>query len=266
MKLWVLGSGSKGNALLLECRETRVLVDAGFSARGLATRLASIGVAPESISALVLTHEHSDHVCGVPQAVKRWGWPVYGTAGTLAALAGMPAPPGPLTAGDSIVVGDIELTAVRTSHDAAEPVAYVATSTCSGMRTAIVTDLGRATAEVEAAVQHADVVVLESNHDEVMLRDGPYPWHLKRRVSGELGHLSNGAAAAMAARLAHRGLQQLVLAHLSQTNNTPEIALATAGSALRRTRWRGRLAAAPQDAVIGPFGDAGARAGQLSLF
>lgn len=266
MRLWLLGSGSKGNALLLECGDTRVLVDAGFSARRLAERLRGIGADPASIDALVLTHEHSDHVAGAVSAVKRWGWQVYGTAGTIAALPEIGPFCTALAAGGGVTVGQITLEAVRTSHDAAEPVAYVATSTCSGMRTAIVTDLGVVTPEVREAVRHADVLVLESNHDEEMLRHGPYPWHLKRRVAGREGHLSNGAAATLAAEAAHRGLQHLVLAHLSETNNTPEVALTAMGAAMKRARWRGALTAAPQHGVVGPFGDAAALAGQLSLF
>lgn len=265
MRLWVLGSGSKGNALLIECADSRVLIDAGFSARRIAERLRGIGVAPESIDALVLTHEHSDHVSGLEAAVKRWGWPVYGTAGTIAALARTPAPRTAIRAGHAFSIGALTLEPVRTSHDAAEPVGYVATSSCSGMRAAIVTDLGVVTPEVAAAVQHADVLVLESNHDEVMLRDGPYPWHLKRRVASDHGHLSNAAAGRLASDSVHRGLQQLVLAHLSETNNTPAIALDALAASIRKTRWRGRVAAAPQHGVIGPFGDAASVAGQLSL-
>lgn len=265
MRLWVLGSGSKGNAVLLECGDTRVLVDAGFSARMLATRLREIGVEPQSIDALVLTHEHSDHVSGVATAVKRWGWPVYGTPGTIAALHELPVPAATIERGTRIEVGQIALEAVRTSHDAADPVAYVATSSCSGMRAAIVTDLGVVTPEVAEAVRRADVLVLESNHDEQMLRDGPYPWHLKRRVAGNHGHLSNAAAGQLACESVHKGLQQLVLAHLSETNNTPAVALEAMSASVRKTRWRGKLAAAPQHGVIGPFGDAASVAGQLSL-
>ena len=265
MRLWVLGSGSKGNAVLLECGETRVLVDAGFSARMIGARLRSIGVAPESVDALVLTHEHSDHVRGVEVAVRQWGWPVFGTPGTLAALAGLPSPATTLAPDARIVIGQIALEPVRTSHDAAEPVAYVATSSCSGMRAAIVTDLGVVTPGVAAAVRHADVLVLESNHDEQMLRDGPYPYHLKRRIAGDHGHLSNTAAARLACEAVHRGLQHLVLAHLSETNNTPGVALASMAGAVRKTRWRGATTAAPQHGVAGPFGDAASVAGQLSL-
>ena len=265
MRLWVLGSGSKGNAVLIECGDTRVLVDAGFSARRLAERMRSIGVAPESVNALVLTHEHSDHVSGVEAAVKRWSWSVYGTQGTLAGLSHVPTGATAFQAGETLVVGSITLETVRVSHDATDPVAYVASSTCSGMRAAIVTDLGVVTEQVRAAVQHADVMVVESNHDEAMLRNGPYPYHLKRRIAGTHGHLSNVAAGRLVCEAAHRGLQHVVLGHLSETNNTPEVALDSMRIAARKARYRGKLTAAPQHAVIGPFGDAASVAGQLTL-
>lgn len=265
VRLWLLGSGSKGNAVLLECGETRVLIDAGFSARRLAGRLRGIGIAPESIDALVLTHEHGDHVSGVESAVRRWGWPIYATPGTIAALYDLPVPGRSLASGMRLTIGQIELLAVPVSHDAAEPVAFVATSSCSGMRAAIVTDLGVVTPAVAEAVRGVELLVLESNHDEMMLRNGPYPWHLKRRVASNHGHLSNVAAAHLIAAAAHRGLQGVVLAHLSETNNTPRIALDACGSVVRRTRWRGRVTAAPQHGVVGPFGDVGAVGGQLAL-
>ena len=265
MRLWVLGSGSKGNAILLECGDTRVLVDAGFSARRLAERMRGIGVAPESVSALVITHEHSDHVSGAATAVKRWNWSVHGTPGTLAALPGVAHRATPFAPGDVLRFGDITLETVRTSHDAAEPVAFVATSTCSGMRAAVVTDTGVVTPEVQRAVGLADVLVLESNHDETMLRLGPYPYHLKRRIAGKFGHLSNADAGKLAAETAHRGLRQLVLAHLSETNNTPEAAVEAMRLSVRRARWRGTVTAAPQHGVIGPFGDVAGSGGQLTL-
>lgn len=266
MRLWLLGSGSKGNALLVECGDTRVLVDAGFSARRIAERLQRIGVDPASICALLLTHEHSDHVCGVEGAANRWAWPIYGTRGTLEALPAVGATTRTLAAGDSVTIGGLVLHSVRTSHDASDPVAYVATSQATGMRAAIVTDLGVVTEPVREAVRAADVLVVESNHDPVMLQHGPYPYYLKRRVAGSHGHLSNDAAGRLVTECAHRGLRQVVLAHLSETNNTPETAMASMQRQAKRARWRGELAAAPQHGVIGPFGDTGSSlGGQLSL-
>lgn len=268
MRLWTLGSGSKGNALLLECGDTRVLVDCGFSARRIGERLASIGVDPRSIAGLLVTHEHRDHVCGLEGVVKRWQWPVHLTQGTAVgagdALAG--ASRTVVAPGAAFTIGTLTIEAVRTSHDAAEPVAFVATSARSGMRMAIVTDLGVVTNPVREAVRHADVLVVESNHDEVMLQTGPYPYHLKRRVAGNQGHLSNRAAGELVSESMHRGLQQVVLAHLSETNNTPAMALDAMRGVARRIRYKGVLSAAPQHEVAGPFGDAAGLGGQLTLF
>ena len=268
MRLWTLGSGSKGNAVLLECGGTRVLVDAGFSARRLAERLGVIGVDPRSIAALVLTHEHTDHVSAVESAVKRWGWGVHATAGTLQGVGTRlrGAATTAVTPGQAFTIGGIAFEPFRTSHDASEPIGVVAGSTKSGTRAAIVTDLGIVTESVRNAIQRADVLVLESNHDEVMLASGPYPYHLKRRVAGNWGHLSNRAAGQLATEAMHGGLQQVVLAHLSATNNTPAMALDAMRASLKRARFRGTVTAAPQHAVAGPFGDAGGLGGQLSLF
>jgi phosphoribosyl 1,2-cyclic phosphodiesterase len=267
VRLWLLGSGSKGNAVLVEAGDTRVLIDAGFSARRIAERLGQIGVAPQSICALLLTHEHSDHVSGVTTAVKRWQWPVHATAGTIRGAGALldGATTHLLTPGMAVAIGALELRPFRTSHDAQEPVGFVATALHGGTRAAIVTDLGRATDEVRAAVQHVDVLVVESNHDEGLLEAGPYPWHLKRRIAGSHGHLSNRAAGDLTTGCLHKGLQQVVLAHLSETNNSPAVAHESMQGVLRRTRYKGALAVAPQHGVIGPFGDAAGLGGQLAL-
>jgi len=268
MRLWMLGSGSKGNAVLLECGDTRVLVDIGFSSRRLAERLQQIGVAPQSIQALLVTHEHSDHVSGAPTALKRWRWPVHATAGTLHAAAALldGATVHVCTAGVPFSVGDLRIQPFATSHDAIEPVGFVATSARSGARAAVVTDLGCATDDVRAAVQSVDVLVVESNHDEGLLESGPYPWHLKRRVAGKQGHLSNRAAGELTTQCLHKGLKQVVLAHLSETNNSPAVAHESMQRVLRRTKYRGELAVAPQHGVVGPFGDVAGPGGQLALF
>ncbi|MDF1502528.1 MBL fold metallo-hydrolase [Roseisolibacter sp. H3M3-2] len=267
MRLWMLGSGSKGNAVLVESGDTRVLVDAGFSARRLAELLGQVGILPQSIDALLLTHEHSDHVSGVATAVKRWRWPVYATAGTLRGAADLlgPATTHAVAPGDRFTVGALGIEAFRTSHDAQEPVGFVATSLYSGTRAAVVTDLGRATDEVRRAVERVDVLVLESNHDEGLLESGPYPWHLKRRVAGSHGHLSNRAAGELATGCLHRELRHVVLAHLSETNNVPAVAHESMQRVLRRSRFRGALHVAPQHGIVGPFGDVGGLGGQLSL-
>ena len=268
MRLWTLGSGSKGNALLIECGDTRVLVDAGFSARRIAERLQQIGVAPQSVQALLLTHEHRDHVSGLETALKRWTWPVHATAGTLRGigtdLGG--AATHVLAAGRTFTLGTLRVEPFAISHDAAEPVGFVATSVLTGMRAAVVTDLGCVTEGVRTAVRDVEVLVVESNHDEGLLESGPYPWHLKRRIAGAHGHLSNRAAGELTTECQHRALRQVVLAHLSETNNSPAVAHEAMQRALRRTRYRGALAVAPQHAVVGPFGDVADAGGQLALF
>ncbi len=263
-----MGSGSKGNALLVECGSTRLLVDAGLSARKLAERLHQIGVDPQSIAALLLTHEHNDHVSGMTTALKRWRWPVYASAGTLHNASDLlgAATTHAFTAGDRVEVGDLTVDTFRVSHDALEPCGFVVTSKRSGTRAAVLTDLGRASDAVRAAVARVDVLVVESNHDEGLLEAGPYPWQLKRRIAGAHGHLSNREAGDLAVGCVHKELRHVVLAHLSETNNSPSVAHEAMQRLLKRSRFRGALAIAPQHAVSGPFGDVGGVGGQLSLF
>jgi phosphoribosyl 1,2-cyclic phosphodiesterase len=151
------------------------------------------------------------------------------------------------------VVGDFHLETVPVSHDANEPIAVIVTSMGEGSRAGIVYDLGHITETVSRALDKLDVLVIEANHDEGMLRAGPYPPSLQARIRGKFGHLSNGDAGRLAGGSIHRGLNNIVLAHLSEKNNTPKTALTTVGDALRRARFRGRLTAASQDKVVGPI-------------
>lgn len=254
MKLWVLGSGSKGNALVLESGGSRLLVDGGFGPRILATRMRSAGIAPESIEAVIVTHEHWDHVRGVPSLAKRWGWSVHATAGTIAAfplLASVGARVIPRAG--TFTLGGFDLQTVPTSHDAEESIAIVATSRDSGARVGMATDLGRATSAVRKALMDLDLLVIESNHDDDMLAYGPYPPMLKRRIASDRGHLSNIEAARVAGDCVSGTLKQIVLAHLSESNNTPSAALAAVRPVLRKTRFQGRVYPAPQHTVIGPI-------------
>ncbi len=269
MRLWSLGSGSKGNALLVECGDTRLLIDGGFPARTLATRLAAFGVAPESITACVMTHEHIDHVRGAPVAQAQWGWSLHASAGTLRASEQLAAAPvTQFDAGATLSIGFADIATVPVSHDATEPVGLVITDRTSGVRAAIIYDLGVATSAVSDAVRDVDVLVIEANHDEAMLRSGPYPAYLKARIASRSGHLGNRAAAILCAEAAHRGLSHVVLAHLSETNNDPRLATDAIAGALGRTRFRGQVLAATQHAPVGPFGAKHARmpaAEQLQL-
>lgn len=263
MKLWVLGSGSRGNALLLESAGSRVLIDAGFGPRVLAARLAEIGVAAESIEAAVITHEHTDHVSGARACARRWGWELYSSTGTAAACDALGAGVKTFAAGDALELREIVLHSIPTPHDAAEPVAFVATAKKSGMRVGIAYDIGHVTGALRAALTRLDVLVLESNHDEEMLRTGPYPRSVRTRIAGSRGHLCNSAAAGLARECAHDGLRSVVLAHLSQKCNTPTLATGAVAGELKRAAFRGRVTAAHQDRVAGPFTGGGGQ--QLSL-
>ncbi len=262
LRVTVLGSGSRGNAILVDGTEGSLLVDVGFSARTLLKRLTEAGRKPEHISSLLLTHEHTDHATGAVASCARWNWPVHATSGTLAALregtSGCPAQTTPLSTERAMDVDGFDVEAVGVPHDARECAALVLTDRRSGARVGIAMDLGHVPELLHEAFGRLDLLVLESNHDERMLAEGPYPWALKQRVSGARGHLSNGDAATFAAACAHRGLRGVVLAHLSETNNTPDLALSRTRDAMRRAGWRSSaLCAAPQRRMCGPVGLSG---------
>jgi phosphoribosyl 1,2-cyclic phosphodiesterase len=273
LRVTVLGSGSRGNAILIDGTDGAVLVDAGFGPRSLARRLKEAGRRPEEITALLLTHEHTDHASGASTACARWGWPLYGSTGTIEALGagtGALAAHAFLDTGPTLVGGFlVETTAVP--HDARDCRALVLTDIRSGARAGVAMDVGRVPEELPVAFERLDLIVVESNHDEQMLARGPYPWSLKQRISGGLGHLSNGAAAAFVSGCAHRGLRGVLLTHLSETNNLPALAIERTRDALRRAGWsRDALSAASQQAPIPPMTSTGeaawlVRASQLSL-
>lgn len=261
MKLWVLGSGSSGNAVLIECGDSRVLVDAGFGTRTLATRLRAIGVAPASIEACIVTHEHTDHVKGAAAGARRWGWTVYASDGTVDAWPELRASNCVRVAsGASIALSRMLVTTYATPHDAASPIGVRVTSTRSGASAVVCTDIGHVSDGVRALCAEADLLVLESNHDEGMLRAGPYPPSVRARIASRTGHLSNRACAALVRDVTHTNLAHVVLAHLSENCNDHGLAHATASTALRRTRFRGRLSVAMQHDVVGPFLPRAARA------
>jgi phosphoribosyl 1,2-cyclic phosphodiesterase len=248
MQLCVLGSGSKGNATLMQAGSTRVLIDAGFSRREMTKRFSAIGVDPRSIEAVVITHEHEDHAKGAVSCAKKWGWQIYATEGTKGASIGLAGTETRSIASNGVVeIGDIEIRTVSTSHDAEQPVAIVATGKPCGVRAAIIYDLGVVTETISRAMERVEILILESNYDGEMLRTGPYPVSLQRRIAGREGHLSNRSAALAAASCAHRGLAHVVLAHLSETNNTPELAYSTMERVLKRTIFRGQITPGSQD-------------------
>lgn len=230
MRVAVLGSGSRGNALVVESDGRRVLVDAGFSCRQLELRMRSVGIDPATVEALILTHEHSDHVCGAELFSRRYGLPVFGTEGTLSELP-LRRPGTALRSGDRREIPGFEVEPFAIPHDAREPVGFVIEDS-RGRRLGLAADLGSRTRLAWARLKELDIVVLEANHDLTMLRDGPYPWTLKQRVAGRHGHLSNREAAEGIPELASDRLRWVVLYHLSQTNNLPALAAAAVGEAL----------------------------------
>ena len=233
MRIHVFASGSGGNCLLLEDRETRILIDAGISKRRVVTTLAGLGLRMEQIGGVLITHEHSDHISGLESLVKGRTFPVCAPHTVAARLLG--AKPSlqehlqVIPVGEPFRIGQVEVTAFHTSHDTDESVGYRVAG--EGVY-AHATDTGCVTEEMRQMLLGADTVLLESNHDEEMLRYGPYPFYLKKRILSARGHLSNADCAAFARELSENGTRQIILAHLSRENNTPQKTMEASSHAL----------------------------------
>lgn len=256
MRVTVLGSGSAGNATLIEAGGACILVDAGFSGRDLERRLCEVAVDPRTLSAVVITHDHGDHTRGMGVLARRFNLPLYLTQRTRAACTGLLDGREDVhlyRSSEPFRIGPLEVRPFLTVHDAVDPVAMTVRDTLSGARLGIATDLGRPTAAVRAELTGCNMLVLEANHDDALLWSGPYPWSVKQRIASSHGHLSNRAAAGLARELHHSGLTNVVLAHLSEHCNHAELAMAAVGTALARLRYRGRLSVAPQDSPMDPF-------------
>lgn len=229
-----LASGSEGNCLLLSAGGTHLLLDAGISCRRIAASLSLLGLAPADLSAVLITHEHSDHVSGLDTMVRRWKLPVYASPATARRLAYRLAGIEPLLRevepGRTFPIGTITVTPFPISHDAAGGVDY--RFDCGGCAAGALTDTGYVTDEAREILQGVELLVLESNHDVELLRSGPYPYQLKKRILSAQGHLSNADAAAFAGCLARGGTRRFVLAHLSRENNTPLLAQAAVEAAV----------------------------------
>jgi phosphoribosyl 1,2-cyclic phosphodiesterase len=246
----VLGSGSAGNSVLVSAGGTHILVDAGFSARSLEERLGRLEVDPSRIDAIVITHDHGDHTRGMGVFARRHGTPLHMSRATRTACAGLLRGNEQVTeyiAGRPFALGVLRVEPFLTVHDAADPVAVAVVDETRGLRVGIATDLGRPTAQIRHALSGCDLLILEANHDEVLLHTGPYPASVKRRIASSHGHLSNQAAARLATDLLHPRLAAVVLAHLSFECNRPILAERVVGDALRAAGWRGHLEVALQD-------------------
>ena len=236
MRVVSLGSGSSGNALLVQTSRTVVLVDAGFAPRTLVSRLRQVGITPAMLSAILLTHEHSDHANGAAAFASAHGVPLVSDPRTLKAVLGQPMaqqalqlapraiPREELRVGGSTTFADLAVRSFAISHDAVAPCGYVLST--GAWTVAVATDTGECAPQVVEALRGAHLLVLEANHDRERLIAGPYPWHLKRRILSNTGHLSNAQTAEALAQALDDGPRWVWLAHLSKTNNTPDLARA----------------------------------------
>ncbi len=247
MRFASLGSGSRGNATLVEHAGTRVLLDCGFSVRETERRLARLGRSGDELSAIVVTHEHGDHINGVGALARKYGLAVWASAGTLALdRLGKVAKVHCFNSHQAFVLGDLQVQPFPVPHDAREPCQFAFSD--GERRLGILTDVGCATAHIAEQLSGCDALMLECNHDKTLLDNGNYPASLKRRIAGAQGHLSNAQAKALLRRLETGQLKQVVAAHLSEKHNTPALARAALAAALDCTSdW---VAVADQDAGL----------------
>lgn len=244
----VLASGSKGNAIYIATERCAVLVDAGLSGKEIERRLAAAHLSAGRLDALIVSHEHSDHVRGVGVLARRYDLPVYLTSKTARAATqqlGRVKDLRHFETGSCFCIDQLTIHPFATSHDAADPTGF--TIGYNGCKIGIATDLGIATGMVKHHLKQCALVVLEANHDPAMLAQGPYPWPLKQRIKSRDGHLSNEDSRDLLAEIQHQGLRHVILAHLSEINNTPEKAFQTVQAALENGRGKAQLHIAYQD-------------------
>jgi len=239
MQFSCLSSGSKANCTLIKSTRSAVLVDVGLSTRQAELRLEAIGVKPQDIAGILITHEHSDHICGVESFSRKHRIPVYANQGA-APFVKKSYHVEIFESHQDFMLDDINVQPVPIQHDATEPVGFILDD--REYRIGVITDLGRITPAVRQSAQRLNALILESNHDQEMLQTCSYAWHLKQRISSTHGHLSNDSAAAFLATIASSELSHIVLAHLSENSNTPRHALNTA--AVHLSDWAGRICCA----------------------
>ena len=232
-----VASGSSGNCIFIGSDSTRVLIDAGLSGKRIEAGLSSMGVAPQSLDAILITHEHSDHIQGAGILSRRFDVPVYATPGTWEAMESYSAlgkihPRNKLLvySGERLILNDLCISPFAIPHDAAEPVGYAVES--EGRKVAVATDMGKVTPLIEESISECDVLLLEANHDLDLLENGPYPMQLKRRIRGDFGHLSNVSAGQLITKVYHERLTHVLLGHLSEENNRPAVAFQTVNDIL----------------------------------
>lgn len=232
MRFCSIASGSSGNCVYVDGQDTRILIDIGISAKKVRDALSVLDVDPASLSGILITHEHSDHISGLGAFLRKFSIPVYATRGTVRGIKNY-KPLGPVPEGIfreispdlDFILGDLTIHPFLISHDANEPSAYRVT--CGGKSVAVATDMGIYDDYIVENLKKLDAVLIEANHDELMLKEGPYPVNLKNRVSGETGHLSNELTGRLLCDIIHPGLRFVMLGHLSKENNYPDLAKET---------------------------------------
>ncbi|MDX1708796.1 MAG: MBL fold metallo-hydrolase [Desulfobacterales bacterium] len=234
----VLASGSRGNAIFISDGATGILLDAGLSATEIKRRLKSRGLSPNDLDAIVLSHEHSDHIQSVGVLSRQLKLPIYLSRKIKkkALLGNSVHELRPFECGISFQINKLSIHPFKVSHDAADPVGF--TIGQNGCRIGVATDLGNVTRQLKDQLQDCQLLILEANHDPQMLMSGPYPWHLKQRIQSRRGHLSNQQSRRLLQELQHRGLEYVILAHLSETNNSPRKVLAEFSGAFSRCQPR----------------------------
>lgn len=261
----ILASGSSGNITLLETQRTRLLIDAGLGKRETLRRLAAVEQRPDRLDGILISHEHADHIGGLPQILRQWRTTVYLTEPTHEEVLRLVPEEFAkrlerleyIRPGQRFTIGDIEVAAFSIPHDAVEPLGF--TFRADGVKVSLVTDLGYLPELVKYHLRESDCLILESNHDLEMLKVGPYPWHVKQRVMSRTGHLSNHSVSEFLADPDgfDARARLLVLAHLSENNNHPDVARICAEEALGRRPaeavFRGELLVASQRVPLGPL-------------
>lgn len=236
LRVCILASSSKGNSTYVSSETTSILIDAGISARRLTQGLAEIGANPADLSGVCVTHEHDDHVRGIPNFAKKYTVPVYANHGTAEAMSRdakcRPLSWNLITTGNPFRVGDLEIDSFAVPHDAYEPVGFVIRS--GAIQLGVAMDLGIPTALIRERLRGSHAVILEANHDERLLQEAERPWHLKQRIRGRQGHLSNDHTAEVLADIAGSDLRRVFLAHLSQDCNREELAISAARRGLEK--------------------------------
>lgn len=226
----VLSSGSKANATYVEAGGVRLLVDCGLSGKQAENRLRELGIEPTTLDAIVVTHEHGDHINGVGTLSRRYNLPVYANEATMQHIS-KPRGKEIFKTGETFSIGDIQIEPFSIVHDAADPVGF--SMMCGGLKLVLCTDLGRVTTLVREHLRDANAILLESNHDQEMLQSCDYRWELKQRIASAHGHICNETAGQLLAEIAHPGLLHVVLGHISERSNTPTLALEAAHKYLK---------------------------------